>query len=144
MTMTTADVLDRDHDGSVEEIDPAPRPKRRTFTATEKLTHLEAFDAWPKGSEARGAYLRSEGLYSSHISEWRNQRDRGALSGLAPKKRSKKRSAEQAEREKLLAANKRLQSELERTRAALEITGKVHALLESFSESAETEPSSRR
>lgn len=144
MTMTTADLVDRAHDGLVDEIDPAPRPKRRTFTAAEKLAHLDAYDALPKGSEARGAYLRREALYSSHMSEWRNQRDRGSLSDTASKKGSKKRSAEQVELEKLRATNKQLETELERTRTALEITGKVHALLESFSESADTEARSTR
>ena len=143
MTLTTADLVGRAHDGRVDEIDPAPRPKRRTFTAAEKLAHLDAYDALPKGSEERGAYLRREGLYSSHLSEWRNQRDRGALSGLAAKKRPSKRSAEQAELERLRRTNQRLETELERTRAALEITGKVHALLESISESADTEPRSK-
>ena len=82
MTLTTADLVDRAHDGAVDEIDPAARPKRRTFTAAEKLAHLDAYDALEKGSEERGAYLRREGLYSSHLSEWRKQRDRGALAGL--------------------------------------------------------------
>jgi hypothetical protein len=144
MTLTNADLLDRARDdGPVEEIDPVPRPKRRTFSAAEKLAHLDAYDALAKGSEERGAYLRREGLYSSHLSEWRNQRDRGALSGLGTKKRPAKRSAEQAELERLRRTNKRLETELERTRTALEITGKVHALLESISESADTEPRSK-
>lgn len=143
MTLTTADPLGRAHDGPVDEIDPAARPKRRTFTAAEKLAHLDAYDALPKGSEARGAYLRREGLYSSHLSEWRNQRDRGALSGLAGKKRPAKRSAEQAELERLRRRTARLEAELERTKLALEITGKAHALLELISESADTEERSK-
>jgi transposase len=76
MTLMTADLLDRAQTGGVDENDdPAPRPKRRTFTAAEKLVHLNAYDALAKGSEERGAYLRREGLYSSHTSEWRKQRD---------------------------------------------------------------------
>ena len=39
----------------------------------------------PKGSDERGAFRRREGLYSSHMSEWRRQRYSGALTGLAPK-----------------------------------------------------------
>jgi len=54
MTFTTADLVDRAHDGLVDEIDPAPRPKRRTFTAAEKLAHLDAYDALEKGSSQRG------------------------------------------------------------------------------------------
>lgn len=144
MTLTTADLVGRAHDGRVDEIDPAPRPKRRTFTAAEKLAHLDAYDALPKGSEERGAYLRREGLYSSHLSEWRKQRDRGALAGLAPRGRPAKRTAEQVELDRLRRRTARLEVELERTRTALEITGTVHALLESISESADTEPRSTR
>jgi transposase len=136
MTLTTADLLDRTHDGTVDEIDPAPKPKRRTFTAAEKLAHLEAFDALAKGSAERGAYLRREGLYSSHMSEWRKQRDRAALTGSVPKGRPVKRTAEQVELDRLRRRNERLEKELKRTKAALEITGKVHALLEQLSESA--------
>jgi transposase-like protein len=144
MTLTTADLVGRAHDGRVDEIDPAARPKRRTFSAAEKLAHLDAYDALPKGSEERGAYLRREGLYSSHLSEWRRQRDRGALSGLAPKRRRGKRTAAEAEVERLRRRTAHLEAELERTKLALEITGKAHALLELISESADTEPRSTR
>jgi hypothetical protein len=142
MTFTTADLVDRAHDGLVDEIDPAPRPKRRTFTAAEKLAHLDAYDALEKGSSERGAYLRREALYSSHLAEWAKQRDRGALSGAASTPRRSKRTAEQVELEKAHRRIARLESELERTTTALEITGKVHALLEQLSESADTEPRS--
>ena len=143
MTLTNADLVGRAHDGLVDEIDPAPRPKRRTFTAAEKVAHLDAYDALERGSAERGAYLRREGLYSSHLSEWRKQRDSGALSGLAPKARTKKRSAEQVELDRLRRRSKALEAELERTTTALEITGKVHALLEQLSESADTDPRSK-
>jgi hypothetical protein len=51
MTLTTADLVDRAQNGRVDEIDPAARPKRRTFTAAEKHAHLDAYDALAKGSE---------------------------------------------------------------------------------------------
>jgi transposase-like protein len=144
MTLTTADLVGRAQTGGVDEIDdPAARPRRRTFTAAEKLAHLDAYEALPKGSEERGAYLRREGLYSSHLSEWRKARDAGALDGLAARSRPAKRTAEQVELDKLRRRNKALETELERTKTALEITGKVHALLESISESADTEPRSK-
>ncbi|MFV0318219.1 MAG: hypothetical protein ACK5O2_14820 [Microthrixaceae bacterium] len=127
----------------MDETDPAPRPKRRTFTAAEKLAHLDAYDALEKGSAQRGAYLRREGLYSSHMSEWAKQRDSGALSGLAPTARPKKRRTEQVELDRARQRIARLEAELERTTTALEITGKVHALLEQLSESADTEPRSK-
>ena len=143
MTLTSADLNGRAQTGPMEETDPAARPKRRTFTAADKLAHLDAYDALAKGSDERGAYLRREGLYSSHMSEWRKQRDSGALAGPTPKGRKVKRSAEQVELDRLRRRNARLEVELERTQTALEITGKVHALLESISESADTEPRSK-
>jgi hypothetical protein len=95
MTLTTADLVGRAQTGGVDETDdPAPRPKRHSFTAAEKLAHLDAYDALPKGSEERGAYLRREGLYSSHLSEWRKARDAGVLGALAPRPRAVKRTAD--------------------------------------------------
>jgi len=57
------------------------RARRRTFTAKYKLEILAAYDAAPDGE--KGALLRREGLYSSHIVAWRKARDAGALAGLA-------------------------------------------------------------
>ena len=54
-------------------------PRRRTFTAKYKLEVLVAYDAAPDGE--KGAVLRREGLYSSHITQWRKARDVGALAG---------------------------------------------------------------
>jgi transposase len=138
MTMTTASLLARAHDGVVDEPDPAPRPRRRSFTAEYKERMLDEYDALAAGSTERGAILRREGLYTSHIAEWRKARDAGAREGLAPKAKPR-RSPEQVELEKLRRRNERLEAELERTKTALEITGKVHALLEQLSESADSE-----
>ena len=88
--------------------------------------------------------MRREGLYTSHIAEWRRQRDAAALEGLSPKPRRPKKTPEQVELERLRRRNERLESELERTRLALEITGKAHALLELFSESADTRGPSKQ
>lgn len=144
MTMTTASLNDRAHTGGVtdDDIDPAAKPTRRTFTADYKAEILAEYDRWPKGSEERGAILRREGLYSSHISEWRKQAEVGAREGLA-RKAKKRRSAEEIELDKLRAKNARLEAELERTKLALEITGKAHALLEKLSESVEQDPRSK-
>lgn len=103
---------------------------------------LADYDALAAGSEERGALLRREGLYSSHIAEWRKARDAGARDALAPKTKAK-RSPEQVEVERLRRRNERLEAELARTRLALEITGKAHALLELLSESADSEPRSK-
>lgn len=144
MTMTTASLNGRAQTGGVtdDDIDPAARPTRRTFTADYKAEILAEYDAWPKGSGERGAILRREGLYSSHISEWRKQATAGAREGLA-RKSKKRRTAEEVELDRLRRQNERLAKELEKTRTALEITGKVHALLEQLSESADTDPRSK-
>jgi transposase-like protein len=142
MTMTTSSLLARAHDGVVDELDPAARPRRRSFTAEYKEQILDEYDALPAGSTERGALLRREGLYTSHIAEWRKARDAGARDGLAPKTKAR-RSPEQIELERLRRKTERLEAELARTKTALEITGKVHALLEQLSESASPEPKSK-
>lgn len=144
MTMTTASLNGRAHTGGVtdDDIDPAAKPTRRTFSAEYKAEIVAEYDSHPKGSEERGAILRREGLYTSHISEWRKQAAAGAREGLARKSRQR-RSAEEVELERLRRQNERLAKELKRTQTALEITGKVHALLEQLSESADTETRSK-
>lgn len=105
---------------------------------------MDEYDALPKGSPERGALLRREGLYSSHLSEWRKQRDNGALAGLTAKPRADRRSAADVELGRSRQRVARLEAELERTKMALEIMGKAHALLELISESADTEPRSKQ
>src|SRR5246127_2498107 len=93
-------------DAETEHRDPEvpERAKRRTFTANYTLEILAAYDAAPEG--AKGALLRREGLYSSHIVEWRKARDAGALAGLAVR-RGRKRRDPQAEKIARLEAEKR-------------------------------------
>jgi transposase len=143
MTLTTAD-LDRAHTGGMDEINPSARPRRRTFSAADKRAYLDEYDALPKGSSERGAFLRREGLYSSHLSEWRKQRDNGALAGLEAKPRTDRRPAGGVELDRSRRQVARLEAELQRNRLALEIMGKAHALLELISESADTEKRSKR
>src|SRR3954454_3175472 len=118
MTMTTASLLARAHDGAVDEPDPATRPRRRSFTAEYKDRILDEYDALAVGTSERGALLRREGLYTSHIAEWRKARDAGARDGLASKPKPR-RSADQVELEKLRRRNERLEAELVRTKTAL-------------------------
>src|SRR4051794_41209334 len=68
-------------DDATQRRDPEvpERARRRTFTAKYKLEVLAAYDAAPDGE--KGAVLRREGLYSSHITEWRKPRDAPALAG---------------------------------------------------------------
>ena len=55
----------------------AGQPKRRAFTAAYKARIVQEYDQLQTGRE-RGALLRREGLYSSHITDWRKSRDAGA------------------------------------------------------------------
>lgn len=119
--------------------DPAPRPTRRVFNPEYKLAILAEYENALNGH--KGVILRREGLYSSHIIEWARARDAGALAGdsaesATPAKRAK-RTAEQVELEKLRRHNDKLVTDLKKTRMALDIMGKAHALLAELSESAE-------
>ena len=127
MTMTTATLTTRAHDGVVPD-DPAPRPARRRFTATYKLAILDEYDHLTD-SGSKGALLRREGLYSSHIVEWRRARDVGALAELTPKVRRSKHTAEGREIERLRRRNERLEDQLRKHQQALEIQGKASELL---------------
>jgi hypothetical protein len=71
--------------------------------------------------------LRREGLYSSHVTEWRRARDAGALAGLTTAQRTAKRTPEQAEIDRLRSRAERAEAELAKTKAALEVVGKAHA-----------------
>ena len=108
------------------EADPAPRPTRRVFTPEYKLAMVTEYESAPSGQ--KGAILRREGLYSSHIIEWTRARGAGILSdgsatSVVPAKRPKK-SAELIELEKLRRRNDKLESDLAKTRMALDIMGK--------------------
>jgi hypothetical protein len=138
MTMTSASLTARAQNGGVDEPDPAARARRRTFTAEYKAAILNEYDALPEHSGDRGALLRREALYSSHIAEWRKARDAAALDALEPKKRPAKRNADAVQLDKANAKIERLEAELAKTKLALEITGKAHALLELISESADS------
>jgi transposase len=132
MTMTLADRTRLD-DGVV--TPRADRPKRRTFTAGYKAQILAEYDAADHGE--RGAILRREGLYSSHITEWRKTARAGAASALGPRAA---KSVDRRDREivQLRVRAEKAEAELARTRAALDIVGKAHALLETLSESTGT------
>jgi len=126
MTMSEADLQPR-----------AERPKRRVFTNEYKLAIVAEYDALTEPG-ARGALLRREGLYHSHLIEWRRARDAGVLAGPAPRPgRKPQRSREQVELERLRRDNERMAAELARTKAALDVVGKAHALLGMLSESAD-------
>ncbi len=137
MTMTNASLVARAQNGEVRD-DPAAKPARRRFTTEYKHAIVEEYDAAAE-TGAKGAILRREGLYTSHIVEWRRAKEAGALAGLAPKHRKKRSSAER----ELLRANKRierLEVQLANHKQALEIQGKASELLSRLlAESSENE-----
>ena len=116
------------------------RARRRTFTAKYKLEVLAAYDAARDGE--KGAVLRREGLYSSHITEWRKARDAGALAALAAPRGRKRRDPAAEQIARLQAERQRLEQELAKTRAVVDVQAKLHALLETLSESADIDPRS--
>lgn len=139
MTITTSMPISGDN----ERMDPAhPRAdgprRRRTFTAAEKVEHVRAYEQACESGDG-GAYLRREGLYSSLISEWRKHRDAGVLADKKPGEKVGKLTAEQAEIARLTRELTRASKRLNTTEAALDIMGKAHALLESLSESADSD-----
>jgi transposase-like protein len=114
---------------SVPPTEVAFRGRRRTFTAQYKLEVLQALDACRAPGEV-GEILRREGLYSSHLAAWRQQRKKGALAALSDVHRGRKgRSAEQRENERLQKENVRLNRKLERVYALLEIQKKIAVIL---------------
>jgi transposase len=108
------------------------RPRRRTFTAKDKLRILGEVDRAASVPGGIGGIIRREGLYSSALTDWRRQRDAGAFDALSPAKRGPKIAASNplaAEHAQLLRDNKRLTLRLERAEAVIEIQKKVAALL---------------
>ena len=118
------------------------RARRRTFTAQYKLEILAEYDAAPDGE--KGAVLRREGLYSSHLVEWRRARDAGALAGLKAPRGRKRRDKRDEQIARLKAEKTQLEQELARARFVMDTQAKLHALLETLSESADTETRSTR
>jgi len=108
----------------------AERPRRRRFTAEYKLRVLREAEACTRKGEI-GAMLRREGLYTSHLTAWRKQRDAGALVGLAPRKRGPRpASPERVENQELRRRLERTEADLETARRVIEVQGNVSALLE--------------
>lgn len=142
MSIPTAVLNGRAHDGGMADHDPAARPRRRVFSAEYKLAVLAEYEAAAEGE--KGSILRREGLYSSHVTEWRRARDVGALEALTPGARKPARHPAEVEFEKLRRRHARTEAELARTKLALDILGKASALLESLAESADSEPPSSR
>ena len=134
MTITTHHAVEARHDGAVtNHTDPDPevperaRPPRR-FSAEYKARILSEYEQLSKAD--KGALLRREGLYSSLVTEWRRQADKGANEALG--RSSGRQPADYRDREiaKLKKKNEKLASELDKARKVIEVQGKLSALLE--------------
>ena len=119
--------------GAAPPVEPEveARVTRRQFTAAYKLRILEKAERCTAPGEI-GALLRKEGLYSSHLTVWRRQREEGALAKLAPKKRGRKNKPvdSQARRvSELERENERLRHQLEQAATIIDVQKKLSSLL---------------
>jgi len=105
-----------------------PKAKRRRFNAEYKLHILAEADNCTQPGEI-GALLRREGLYSSHLTTWRRQREEGQLQGLSGKKRGRKADPQAAELAKLRQENEQLQARLQQAETIIEVQKKLSGLL---------------
>ena len=135
MDTTITNSLDAGVDAGVvnNNTDPDPEvPERargpRRYPAKYKARILDEYEGLSKGD--KGALLRREGLYSSLISEWRKQRDRGGFQALAKPSGRPKADARDREIARLRRDKERLESQLDKAQKVIEIQGKLSALLE--------------
>lgn len=131
-------MLQADRPMTKETPDPQVKPKtaRRSFTTAYKLSILEQADQCRSRGEI-GALLRREGLYSSHLSTWRELRRQGTLQALTHKQRGPQPSLEPAQRrelEQLRRRNAKLEHELEKARIIIDVQKKLSSLLATMPE----------
>ncbi|MFM2077073.1 MAG: hypothetical protein RJA49_963 [Actinomycetota bacterium] len=120
---------------------PGERVQRRIFRNDYKLSVLAEYDRCSEPGE-KGALLRREGLYSSIITDWRRQHREGTLVVSEGRTSEGGRGAPTAsELARLRAENERLKVKLAKAEAIIEVQGKVQALLEQLSKSADNDDS---
>ena len=117
----------------VDNPDPevSEKPTRRRYSAEYKLRILRLADKCTKRGEL-GRLLRREGLYSSHLKTWQEQRDKGTLQGLAPRKRGRKAVPKNPladEVQKLRRENERLKHKLQQTETIIDVQKKLCDIL---------------
>jgi transposase len=112
-------------DGTGTEV--VARPTRRRFSAEYKAGILEEADRCADGQV--GSLLRREGLYASHLTTWRRQREAGQLAALTPKKRGRKADPQAAELARLQRENAQLQAQLQRAELIIDAQKKLLVLL---------------
>jgi transposase len=129
---------------------PMLRPGNRRHSKEFKERVVAEYDLLPMQTGERGSFLRAHRLGRHQISAWRSQQAGqtagkvAGKTGRVPASRRPKRTPDQVEIDRLVKQNVKLQAELARTKLALEITGKAHALLEMLSESAAAETEHER
>jgi len=135
VTTTTEHSLDgRAQFGARNDLtEPDPEvPERargpRRYSPRYKAQILAEYERLDKAG--KGALLRREGLYTSLISEWRKQRDRGALQALAAPAGRPPADPRDQQVARLRKQNQRLEAELAKARRVIEVQGKLSALLE--------------
>jgi len=107
------------------------KPVRRRFAVEYKVGILAEADACTETGQL-GELLRREGLYSSHLSNWRRQRDAGVLAGLTPKRRGRKSKAKNPvadENERLRCENGLLKEKLRQAELIIDVQKKVSEML---------------
>ena len=104
------------------------KAKRRQYTAEYKLRVLCEVDAC-NGAGEIGALLRREGLYSSLVSKWRQQREKGSPEGLGAHKRGPKPDPQAAELVRLQRENERLRERLRKAELIIDVQKKVAQML---------------
>jgi hypothetical protein len=109
--------------------DPEVRPVRQSYPPAYKLKVLAELDA-ADSKAAKGEIMRREGLYSSLISAWRDQRDNGALEAMKAKKRGPKTDAVKSENARLRAQVAALEEKLATAEELIDAQGKASALLQ--------------
>ena len=104
------------------------RPKRRRYSAEYKLRILREADACTRPGEV-GALLRREGLYTSHLTYWRKQRNAGGAEGALASAGPQPADRRDAELAALRRRAERAEAELEKAKRVIEVQGNVSALL---------------
>ncbi len=116
------------NNGVIPDPEVPAKATRRRFTSDYKRRILKEAAI----STDLGALLRREGLYSSNLTTWRKQMDRGVLAALSSKKRGRKESVSnplQVENEKLRKENSRLEKRLKRAELIIDIQKKAAQIL---------------